>query len=353
MAKVNIHQAHERFFHRKVIMLNAILNRVSRDMTEGVLAIDKNGEILYMNQTARILLAIPDIHEGNKFMDVFHNELQEKNDDFLQCVLDAVYNKQKINHNRVNYVDHNGQKRCFSVTSSFLYDEDGKTREGVVLCISDITAEVLNEKKAGDSAKMFVLIVASICLWVTIYSALVWFKIPFHTGVLTQIEQAVAVIISICIIRHTSLTLEDIGLSLKLKPKYLILDTILTVAALLILILGKLVIGYEGPFWHFDRLDFTDIYYPLTVIFQEVLTRSIIHESVARIMSIRHGKWIALIVTSLCFGALHIHMGLPYMVGAMALMAIFGLIYDKQKSIWGLCIPHYVLGTAMTVVFGF
>ena len=33
------------------------------------------------------------------------------------------------------------------------------------------------------------------------------------------------------------------------------------------------------------------------------------------------------------------------------LLSVFGLIYRKQKTIWGLCIPHFVLGTAIVVLF--
>ena len=49
-------------------------------------------------------------------------------------------------------------------------------------------------------------------------------------------------------------------------------------------------------------------------------------------------------MSSLLFGALHIHRGFIYMLAATVLLGIFGVLYRKQNSIWGLCIPHFVLG---------
>ena len=51
------------------------------------------------------------------------------------------------------------------------------------------------------------------------------------------------------------------------------------------------------------------------------------------------------------FGAMHIHKGLFYMLGAVALLSVFGIIYRKQKTIWGLCVPHFVLGIAVGILF--
>ena len=33
-----------------------------------------------------------------------------------------------------------------------------------------------------------------------------------------------------------------------------------------------------------------------------------------------------------------------YMIAATALLSLFGILYRRQNSIWGLCIPHFVLG---------
>ena len=60
----------------------------------------------------------------------------------------------------------------------------------------------------------------------------------------------------------------------------------------------------------------------------------------------------AIVVTSLAFGALHLFLGLIYMLGAIILLGGLGVLYRRQNTIWGLCIPHYVLGMAL-VFLGF
>ena len=52
------------------------------------------------------------------------------------------------------------------------------------------------------------------------------------------------------------------------------------------------------------------------------------------------------------FVALHVAYGPIYMLGAFALLFIFGFIYNKQRTIFGLCIPHFVLGQ-MIAILGF
>ena len=56
----------------------------------------------------------------------------------------------------------------------------------------------------------------------------------------------------------------------------------------------------------------------------------------------------AIVVSSLVFGALHLFLGLIYMLGAVVLLGGMGVLYRRQNTIWGLCIPHYVLGMALT-----
>ena len=91
-------------------------------------------------------------------------------------------------------------------------------------------------------------------------------------------------------------------------------------------------------------MGWSDLVYPLTVILQEFLSRGVIHENLRRIFVGKHSEAAAIIVSSLLFGALHIHRGFMYMLAATVLLAIFGVLYRKQNSIWGLCIPHFVLG---------
>jgi len=92
--------------------------------------------------------------------------------------------------------------------------------------------------------------------------------------------------------------------------------------------------------------------YPITVVAQELLTRGAAQSSLTIALPDKTPAIIPIIISSLFFGALHIHKGLIYMIGAMILLCFFGLLYNKQKTIWGLCISHYILGLSIAIMRG-
>ena len=327
-------------------MNQPLLSRIQRDMSEGVLAIYSNGEIMYVNQAARDLLFRQDLAEGDRCTDIFLDDPQRINDDFLQCMLDAVGNKAETFKRRVSYTGSDGRKRFFSVASSFLYDEEKKSEDGVVLCFSDVTEEVLYEKKVRRAANLFVILISAFSLWSLFYFSLSYFHIVLSGAVLTQFENIGSIIADFLIVRRTGLTKEELGRSLRWDKNAFFTDALLTLGLLLILVLCKLTTRGPGPFLDVRRLDFSDIYYPLTVVFQEFLLRSVTYESILGILQGRQRNVKAVLVTAVFFGALHMHMGFAYMIGAGLYVALTGWIYDRQRTIWGVCIIHYVLFTA-------
>ena len=60
----------------------------------------------------------------------------------------------------------------------------------------------------------------------------------------------------------------------------------------------------------------------------------------------------AILLSSLLFGAVHVAHGFMYMAAAIVLLGALGGLYEKQRSIWGVAIIHYVLGQA-AVCLGF
>ena len=104
----------------------------------------------------------------------------------------------------------------------------------------------------------------------------------------------------------------------------------------------------DKPFFDFSRLTLWDAFYAVSVVWQEFIARAVLYEGLSKIM--KRSRALPLIISSLYFGAVHVHLGLVYMLGAVALLSLFGLIYIKQRSIWGVCVPHYVLGLALLIL---
>ncbi len=353
-----------------IILEKLFFDRISEGTTEGILAFSTSGEIMYMNRSAKELLDISEIEEGKKITDFFKEDSLNDKGSFKQSVLDTLDNKTKRHSNRVQYITPSGVQHYFSVTSSSFSNGEGKVGEGFVLYFTDVTKEALYEqrlktsraalvahafyeKKFRDTSLVFFHVLSTSCLWIIFYSCLRFFQIQIGAWWLLWSEGIIILTSCILILKHTSLTIEDIKNSLKVNIKYILIDTAFAMGALTLIILYKFIVGYEGSFWHFENLTILNIFYPITVVFQEVLARSIIQESITRVMPSRHGEYRAIWISSLYFGALHVHKGFPFIIGSAFLMAIFGLVYSKQKNIWGCCIPHYVLGMSLPMILGY
>ncbi len=118
-----------------------IQNSIIRDLAEGVMAIRFDGLIELVNEAAlHILERDREELEGKSFARAFFTE--DENDDFIQSVLDAVYQKEKGQESYVPYRKGDKTKQL-RIVSSFLHE--GGDRIGVILVISDITE--LNEMR--------------------------------------------------------------------------------------------------------------------------------------------------------------------------------------------------------------
>lgn len=130
----------EQFIQRSII----------RDMSEGVLSIGMDGKITTLNKAACRMLGVNEDAVGKSFAGVFFS--LGENDDFIQAILDAVY-QNTVSHNRVVGYDDNGTVRQLFISTSYLKDGDEKI--GVSAVFSDITelAELRDAVKAMERIK--------------------------------------------------------------------------------------------------------------------------------------------------------------------------------------------------------
>ena len=128
-----------------------IHNRIIEDMSEGVLTIGFDGIVESANRAA---LTIMEKESGElvglSFARVFLTD--ERNDAFVQCVLDAVYGK---GQGQEGYAVYQGREslKHLRIVSSYL--RDGETPVGVVLVISDITelTELRDAVRAAETIR--------------------------------------------------------------------------------------------------------------------------------------------------------------------------------------------------------
>ncbi len=128
-----------------------IQSRIIADLSEGVMVVRFDGIIEFANETAlAILQRKAEDLIGLSFARAFFSETN--NDLFIQCLIDAIYQK---NGRQENYVPYNtgNTVRQLRVSSSYLKNDE--TAIAVVLVISDITelSELRNAVQAMEKIR--------------------------------------------------------------------------------------------------------------------------------------------------------------------------------------------------------
>ena len=122
------------FLHSSLVYLHVIEN-----MHDGVITIDHSGVITTVNPAAASILELEKEQiADNKLSDVFFD--YPENDDFIQIILDAVYDASMSHHRICSYYTGKHHKSLF-MTTSFLKvkTEDEIQSIGVTVLFSDVT----------------------------------------------------------------------------------------------------------------------------------------------------------------------------------------------------------------------
>ena len=83
---------------------------------------------------------------------------------------------------------------------------------------------------------------------------------------------------------------------------------------------------------------------------QEFLVRSVMQENMKRILVGNNTAPMAIVLSSAIFAALHVHLGFLFMAGAGILAGLEGILYEKQQSLFGVWIVHWVFGVSGTLL---
>jgi PAS domain S-box-containing protein len=336
------------------------VDRVARDLSDGLMLIDNQGTIQFINPSASRLLGNDALREGITYAEYMASDGNSANDAFHQYVLDCVYDKDARHAGAVTYTHPDGSVRYFKIAASYAGSMDGPRKSGVILRVTDITDLHLAKVKHDDTIKVLIGTITIMALWD--YLVAVWEQMgrPISSTALTVIIEVIGVIATVFALRYTSITVTDFGLGTKNLKKNILVDSALTAAVLALMIVVKLflrqffpnIISPDRPFFRWDALQAVDLLYIPTVVLQEFLVRGVTQGSLERILPENYPPAVAIIVSSLVFGSIHIHKGLVFMVGAACLLCFFGFLYRKQGNIWGLCIPHLFLSWALRVIWG-
>ena len=333
---------------------NHIFKTILRDMADGVMVINNIGEIVTINPSGKEILGLQS-KSTEQILYAQFMETDDKNEIFHQFILDAVYDKEKSHTGLIDYFIE-GEKKKLKLTSSFIFSEDKTQHEGISIVFSDVTEVENQHQLRHDSSVIFASLMSILTIYIYIYSIKNSFLPQIRPGFLTLIIVVLALGCMIIILKKTSFSVANFTLKLKNPLQQMKLPILISVIGFLLLILIKyglnsLNVSFfpkDKPFFDFERLlKVGYIIYPITALLQEILTRCFMQNSLSNVFTGKYKDFLAIIVSSLIFGALHVAHGLNLMIGAFVFLSCLGVYYSKTKNIWGVTLIHYVLGMSV------
>ena len=330
--------------------------RVLRDMNSAVLVLDSKGRIIYVNDPASRMLEVDEGYreDQSRFPLLADNAY---NDSFHEAIFDAVYHKDETTVRKVPYQAPSGRKYVFLMSSSYLRESDTEEAQ-IVITLNDETVAEEMTRKFNDSSNTFTTFLYCFCIWMIIYALWEFLGRFIPADFMTHGVEVLGVVMLVFILHHTSLTWRDLGVTTHEPAKTIRTAVIVAVCAFAFLCGLKAVARLidpncfepNAPFLDLRRFGIRQILYILTAGIQEFLARSVVQGNLKRIMVGKHTGTLAIVLSSLIFAVLHIHLGFLFMIGAVILAGLEGILYDKQQSIFGVWIVHWVFGVSGTLL---
>ena len=123
---------------------------IVKDMMEGVIAVNCEGVISYVNKaTETILRKTKDQLEGKSVVSAFFGS--EVNDEFNQTIMDAIYDRDGAVHEKLVPYYANGKVVQLHMIASILQDKNKKV--GVIVVVGDVTEFVEQRARAAEQTQ--------------------------------------------------------------------------------------------------------------------------------------------------------------------------------------------------------
>lgn len=169
-------------------------------------------------------------------------------------------------------------------------------------------------------------------------------------NIVSRIVEITSLTLLLIIGKKMGFSMKDFGFTLEGAPRSLAESLLLTAVVLAVFIFGKILLiksgfAFLGSTLFSGSLDITDVIYIPVAVLQEFIARGIFQSTLHRLMDDKTGGLSAVILCSLIFSVLHLHISLSYALISMVFSFIWGLMYMRHKTIVGVSLSHYLIGT--------
>ena len=211
-------------------------------------------------------------------------------------------------------------------------------------------SDKVRKEKISDARAFYIgvlLAVASVQIVLKVFTTLVP---DVQSQVLSRITEGIMSVFAVFFALRTTFVQPWFGLKIeKSNVRRTVLTCILIAVGIIVLfIAARLVLQHfseevaERPFFRAYLNIKHRRYYLISVLLQEILAKGVLQHGIEK--TLPDDKWyIALPITALVFGMLHIYHSLYYILGAVCIAFVSGVLYHRQKNVWSSFVLHFLI----------
>lgn len=163
--------------------------------------------------------------------------------------------------------------------------------------------------------------------------------------------EAIGLFLIIGIIYKSKLPLSSFGVTFKGSKRAITESLLISLVAIGVLTVFKWYLMDYNIDWFgstsflisFSLVDWTYFTYILVVPLQEFVVRGVVQGSIDRLLVGRSRTFWAIIVTSLIFGAMHLHSSVALGFAAMFSGLLWGWMYARHRNLVGVSLSHFFI----------
>jgi membrane protease YdiL (CAAX protease family) len=218
-------------------------------------------------------------------------------------------------------------------------------------------AELLEEREKN---KIFSTLFITLFLAIALYVFLIFLFRNLHLEFKdsARMVEVIFLVACIIIIRKSGFPFSYLGVTLKgamASLRHMLPGTLIACVVLIGLKSLFLLTGFKGME---NSLFITGnfnlellLYIPIAAL-QEFLSRGVIQTAIKHVLKKRHATFWAILTASALFGLVHVQISVSLAVASFIFGLFWGYIYNKQNSLVGVSISHFLIG-GLAYILGF
>ncbi|MDO5155277.1 MAG: CPBP family intramembrane metalloprotease [Eubacteriales bacterium] len=204
-------------------------------------------------------------------------------------------------------------------------------------------------KKEANSIIMYIL--STLVMYLVTMKIMGLFMEHIPRYLCTRTIETISIFLLIFFLEYTDLQIYTTGLvgTKEEIKRTLIRCSLICIGIIIAFVIVRLIMESHNPkianrawFKPYFHL-YMRWYYPFVSILQEILSKSIMQESLKRLFGEEEAK-LSLIACCFIFALFHVNYQLYYIIGAGLLNYVTGRIYEKDHTIWGCSMIHFCVG---------